>query len=70
MNGAHLLVLGLVVVAGLVRDALSLSVGVHLTIPAALTGARAGAVDDVLRAEVGVWPCALVEEDVCPVSER
>lgn len=69
-EAANLLVLRLVVVARLVGDALLLRVLVHPAVPAALAGARLRAVDDVLRAEVGVRPRALVQEDVGAVGQR
>nr|KAF6303876.1 inositol polyphosphate-5-phosphatase F [Myotis myotis] len=61
-----LLVLGLVVVAGLVRNAVPLGVGPHLQVIAPLAGASHPAVDDVLHRQEGGGPCPL-PLDVDPI---
>ena len=62
------LVLGLVVVAGLVRDAVLVRVGPHLHVVAALAGAGLRAVQDVLHRQKGGGPRPL-PLDVDPICQ-
>lgn len=55
-NGVLTLADGLVVVAGLVRDAMFVSVLPHPAVVSPLTGARLRAVDHVLDRNVSRWP--------------
>jgi hypothetical protein len=65
----HLLIDRLVVVAGLVRNALPLCIQVHAGVPSAVTSTSISAVKNVLDGEVRVWPGALLKPDVGAVSE-
>lgn len=66
------LVLSLVVVAGLVRDAVLMGVPPHRQVVAPLTGARVGAVEDVLHGQQGGGPrpLSLDVDPVCKGSNR
>jgi hypothetical protein len=64
----YLLVDGLVVVAGLIRNALALCICINASVPASVARARICAVENVLHRQVGVWPGSLLKEDVGSVS--
>ena len=61
------LILGLVVIARFVRDALLIGIPVNTKMAAALTGASIGTVNDILYRQVGRWPrpFALDVDSVC-----
>lgn len=59
----------LVVVAGLVGDAMRVGVGNHVAVVPAVTGAPVGAVQDVLDGKVSRWPSS-TSRDVDAVYAR
>lgn len=63
------LVLGLVVVAGLIWNAMPLGIGPHLQVIAPLTGASLRTVDDMLHRQEGGGPCPL-PLDVDPICKH